>query len=86
MPVHIIAKGFSEGLTALPYGWTVAKLAPCLAVLYLLKWYFNGATNTSERNMHSKVVMMTASLKRAHKRSRELTFAIREALQALELK
>jgi hypothetical protein len=26
-----------------------------------LKWYFNGAVNGSERNMHSKVVMVTVS-------------------------
>lgn len=61
MPVHILAKGWSEGISSIPLGWTVVKVAPCLAVLYLLKWYFNGAVNTSERNMHSKVIMMTVS-------------------------
>jgi hypothetical protein len=35
------------------------KIASVFGVLYLLKWFFNGATNYSERNMHSKVVMVT---------------------------
>lgn len=61
MPIHILATGFFEGISSIPYGWTVAKIVPWLAIVYLLKWYFNGVTNTSERNMHSKVVMMTVS-------------------------
>ncbi len=59
MPIHILASGWSEGLSALPYGWTLLKLAPCLAVVYLLKFYCSGDVNRSERNMHSKVVVMT---------------------------
>ncbi|KAJ4296509.1 hypothetical protein N0V90_006554 [Kalmusia sp. IMI 367209] len=59
MPVHILAQGWDQGISSIPFGWTLVKLAPCVAVLYLLKLYFNGAVNTSERNMHSKVVMMT---------------------------
>jgi hypothetical protein len=61
MPVNILAQAFSEGLDTIPLGWAVVKTAPFLAVLYLLKWFFNGATNGSERNMHSKVVMVTVS-------------------------
>ncbi|KAF1840904.1 oxidoreductase-like protein [Cucurbitaria berberidis CBS 394.84] len=59
MPIHIIAKVATEGPSSIPFGWAIIKAAPVLAVLYLLKWYFNGATNGSERNMHSKVVMVT---------------------------
>ncbi|KAL5114656.1 hypothetical protein ACEQ8H_007449 [Pleosporales sp. CAS-2024a] len=59
MPVNIIATAFAEGLSAIPLGWTVVKVAPVLALVYLLKWYFNGAVNKSERNMHSKVIMVT---------------------------
>ena len=59
MPVNIIAAAFSEGLSSIPGGWTAVKIIPALALLYLLKWYFNGAVNLSERNMHSKVVMVT---------------------------
>jgi hypothetical protein len=61
MPVNILASAFAEGLDSIPFGWTVVKVAPFLAVLYLLKWFFNGATNGSERNMHSKVVLVTVS-------------------------
>ncbi|KAF2869818.1 hypothetical protein BDV95DRAFT_88309 [Massariosphaeria phaeospora] len=59
MPIPIIAQVFDQGLSSLPAGWTLAKAVPFFAVLYLLKWYFNGATNASERNMHGKVVMIT---------------------------
>lgn len=59
MPVNILAQAFEQGLSSIPLGWTVVKIAPIFAVLYLLKWYFNGAINTSERNMHSKVVIVT---------------------------
>ncbi|KAI8936377.1 hypothetical protein NX059_006790 [Plenodomus lindquistii] len=59
MPVNIVAQVFTEGLDSVPYGWTVAKVASVCAVLYALKWFFNGAVNGSERNMHSKVVMVT---------------------------
>lgn len=59
MPVNILAQVFSEGLDSVPYGWAVAKFTSVFAVLYALKWFFNGATNGSERNMHSKVVIVT---------------------------
>lgn len=62
MPVNILAQVFSQGLDSVPYGWTVVKVAPVLALLYLLKWFFNGAVNGSERNMHSKVIMVTVRL------------------------
>jgi|TARA_R110002003_G_scaffold184_3_gene14396 small-conductance mechanosensitive channel len=62
MPVNILAQAFSEGLDSIPLGWTVVKLSPIFALLYLLKWYFNGAVNQSERNMHSKVVMVTVGI------------------------
>jgi hypothetical protein len=59
MPLNILATGFFEGFDRVPFGWTAIKVIPCLAIVYLLKWYFNGAVNTSERNMHSKVVIIT---------------------------
>lgn len=61
MPINILAQGFSEGLSSIPFGWAALRVAPFLAILYLLKWIFNGATNGSERNMHGKVVMITVS-------------------------
>jgi hypothetical protein len=59
MPLHIAAQGLFSGISSIPYAWTVLKIAPWLVLLYVLKRYFNGATNTSERTMHSKVIMMT---------------------------
>lgn len=61
MPVNILAQAFNEGLDSIPYGWTILKAACVFAVVYLFKWFFNGAANGSERNMHSKVVMVTVS-------------------------
>jgi hypothetical protein len=59
MPIGILHQGFTEGLSSIPYGWPIVKVTSVIGVLYLLKWFFNGATNYSERNMHSKVVMVT---------------------------
>ncbi len=59
MPIGILHQGFTEGLDSIPYGWPIVRVASAIAVLYLFKWFFNGASNTSERNMHSKVVMVT---------------------------
>jgi hypothetical protein len=61
MPIGFVTYGFTEGLSQIPYGWTALKLAIGFGVLYLLKWFFNGAINGSERNMHSKVIMVTVS-------------------------
>jgi hypothetical protein len=61
MPVDILAHAASEGLSSIPLGWTVVKVAPVFALLYLLKWFFNGPVNKSERNLHSKVIMVTVS-------------------------
>lgn len=60
MPVPLLAEGFWGNLT-IPYGWTILKSLPWLLVVYLLKLYFGGATCRSERNMHSKVVLVTVS-------------------------
>ena len=62
MPIHFVVTVWKEGLAAFPHGLTLLKFVLACGVLYLLKWYFNGATNASERNMHSKVVMITVGL------------------------
>ncbi|KAK4999821.1 hypothetical protein LTR66_001205 [Elasticomyces elasticus] len=59
MPVPIVQHIIAEGIGNVPYVYTVLKTLPWLVALYLLKVYFGGASNTSERNMHSKVVMVT---------------------------
>lgn len=59
MPVYIVTEGLFEGFSKLSFLFTVLKVVPWIGLIYLLKRYFGGATNTSERMMHSKVVMMT---------------------------
>lgn len=61
MPIPLIAEGLFGGLSNIPYAYTVLKALPWLALLYFLKVYFGGARNTSERLMHSKIVMITVS-------------------------
>lgn len=59
MPIPLVAEILDGGLFKIPYALTVLKTLPCLALTYLLKTYFGGASNRSERVMHSKVIMMT---------------------------
>jgi small-conductance mechanosensitive channel len=59
MPIPFVASTIKNGL---PWGldyWTVTKVAAAIAILALVKWYCHGATNTAERQMHSKVIMVT---------------------------
>lgn len=60
MPIPLLAEGFWGNLS-IPYGWTILKSLPFVFVGYLLKLYFGGAKCQSERNMYSKVVMVTVS-------------------------
>lgn len=59
MPIPIIIRGLQDGVSSIPYAWPVLRIAPWIIVLAALKYYFGGARNSSERMMHSKVVMVT---------------------------
>ena len=59
MPVYIAQKAFYDGIASVPFALPILKTLPWILGLYLLKWFFGGARNHSERNMHSKVVMIT---------------------------
>ncbi|PYI03030.1 oxidoreductase [Aspergillus sclerotiicarbonarius CBS 121057] len=59
MPIPILTQGITEGVSSIPYAWTILKLVPWALLIAALKYYFGGARNTSERVMHSKVVMVT---------------------------
>jgi len=61
MVVPLIVQGFWGGLSTIPYAYTVLKTIPWIALVILLKAYFEGAKNRSERVMHGKVVMVTVS-------------------------
>ncbi|KAL1896929.1 hypothetical protein Cpir12675_002577 [Ceratocystis pirilliformis] len=39
--------------------WSIAKISAAAATLVLIRLYIAGAKNTSERDMHGKVIMMT---------------------------
>ncbi|KAF2084416.1 NAD(P)-binding protein [Saccharata proteae CBS 121410] len=59
MPIGLAAEVIFGGIGSIPYAWTVIKAIPWILLVYVLKQYFGGAKNTSERNMHSKVIMLT---------------------------
>ncbi|KAG7005431.1 hypothetical protein G7Y79_00019g046110 [Physcia stellaris] len=59
MPIPLFGEVLFKGISSVPYGWAIVKTTPWLVLLYFLKLYFSGATNTSERLMRSKVVMIT---------------------------
>ncbi|RAH43976.1 putative oxidoreductase, partial [Aspergillus brunneoviolaceus CBS 621.78] len=59
MPIPLIVQGVTEGVSSIPFAWTILKLTPWVLVIAVLKFYFGGARNSSERVMHSKVVMIT---------------------------
>jgi hypothetical protein len=61
MVVPLIAQGFWGGLSTIPYAYTVIKTIPWIALVILLKIYFEGSKNRSERVMHGKVVIVTVS-------------------------
>ncbi|KAI9752488.1 MAG: RNA helicase [Chaenotheca gracillima] len=59
MPLPLLAEGVAKGFSEIPYFYATLKTVSWLTGIYLLKRYFGGASNTSERLMHSKVVMIT---------------------------
>lgn len=59
MPIPILAQGLRDGVSSIPYAWTILRIAPWVLVLAALKYYFEGARNGSERMMRSKVIMVT---------------------------
>lgn len=59
MPIPLFADVVFKGKDAVPFAVPILKALPCVVLTWVLKWYFGGASNTSERLMHSKVVMIT---------------------------
>lgn len=61
MPLPFIAEVISNGM---PYGidgWKVVYIIGLVFLVAVIKWYSLGAANTAERQMHSKVIMVTVS-------------------------
>jgi hypothetical protein len=61
MPVPLLNHLILEGIPGWFDPWNTVKLIAVLSVLAVVKWYSMGASNTSERQMHSKAVMITVS-------------------------
>ena len=59
MLVPFLADVLSNGIISIQFAIPILKALPWLVLIYFLKLYFGGATNTSERLMHSKVIMIT---------------------------
>ena len=59
MPIPLLGDLLFKGVYSVPFAVPVLKTLPWLILIYLLKLYFGGASNTSERLMHSKVIMIT---------------------------
>ncbi|KAK6199997.1 uncharacterized protein RJT21DRAFT_5119 [Scheffersomyces amazonensis] len=59
MPVDILTTALFEGTDSVP-GWEYIKTyAPLALALGSIKYYFRGATNTWERDLHGKVYLLT---------------------------
>lgn len=61
MPAYIGLEAVINGVDSVPYFWPIVKSIPWLVALFLAKVFFGGASNTSERNLHGKVVLVTVS-------------------------
>ncbi|KAF2219256.1 hypothetical protein BDZ85DRAFT_46407 [Elsinoe ampelina] len=59
MPVPVIRQLLTEGVGSVPLAPLLFKVGIAIGIIYLLKAYFQGASNGSERNMHGKVVLVT---------------------------
>jgi hypothetical protein len=59
MPIPFFVESVYNGLPNVQSLFSVLKALLWLVLIYFLKIYFGGAKNTSERLMHSKVVMVT---------------------------
>ncbi|KAK6586919.1 hypothetical protein PZA11_000209 [Diplocarpon coronariae] len=59
MAIHIAATLFFKAIADLSFAWALLKVAIPVSILAVIKWYSIGAPNTSERQMHGKVVLLT---------------------------
>ncbi|KAL8709958.1 MAG: hypothetical protein Q9220_005408 [cf. Caloplaca sp. 1 TL-2023] len=59
MPIPILVEVAFNGIHSVPLLAPTLKLLPWLVLVFILKRYFGGAQNVSERLMKSKVVMIT---------------------------
>ncbi|EPE35747.1 NAD(P)-binding Rossmann-fold containing protein [Glarea lozoyensis ATCC 20868] len=59
MPVPFAIQLFTEGIDWFPSLFNIFKVVVLVAVIALVKWICMGASNTSERKLHGKIVLIT---------------------------
>ncbi|SZE99553.1 unnamed protein product [Blumeria hordei] len=59
MAIHIIAEALGKGIPGISNKWNILWLALCLTLIGIVKWFSTGVSNTSERKLHGKVIMIT---------------------------
>lgn len=59
MAIHVISGLLREGIPGSLSVWTLLWTALAITAVTIIKWYSTGAINTSERNMHGKIVLVT---------------------------
>lgn len=59
MPLPFIAELVWTGIPGFPSAWTILKVLVAVGIVSAIKWLCMGATNTSDRKLHSKVVLIT---------------------------
>lgn len=59
MPIPFLAEVVFNGIPGGISYWSVIKGLLAITVIVAIKWYCGGASNSSERQMHSKVIMIT---------------------------
>lgn len=60
MPIPFLVSAYLDGLPPwFPDPWLLAKCTTAAGALVLTKWYTSGRSNTAERSLHGRVVLMT---------------------------
>lgn len=61
MPLNILGSVIVNGTQNIPYLDTIKTVLPIAGGIGALKWFFTGTSNTWERNLHGKVIIMTGA-------------------------
>lgn len=62
MIIPLIAEAIFNGISFDIDYWNILKVVALIGAIVLVKLYSRGATNTAERQLHSKVVIVTVWL------------------------
>lgn len=63
MPIPILGHALFKGVSETALLPTILKFFAAFAISWVIKRFFQGAANLSERNMHGKVVIVTVSVR-----------------------